>query len=409
VNLASRYGEKLILLGVLATVNLWAQSKPPEVFIIDGSTLLAARDSYGKSTGEFKTAIDALLDDARKALKSEPTSVVQKTGVPPSGNKHDYMSVAPYWWPDSTKPGGVPYIRRDGERNPEYYSFGDHVALGKMTSNVHTLALAYFISRQESFAEKAAGLLHVWFLDSATRMNPNLNFAQAIKGINNGRGIGIIETYQFRDLIDAMQLLKGSPHWTITLDQGITSWFSAYLKWLQESPNGKDESGEKNNHGSAYDIQVASIALYLGKKDAARDILTNVPKKRMAVQIMADGSQPLELARTNSWGYSLMNTEALIYLGLLGEHVGVDLWHSTEADGRDIRHAIDFLLPYALGQKAWTWTQIVPMKREQMVPILKIAHVKYGDAKYKKAYESLTNAEVLKSRTNLVLPRRFSK
>ncbi|MCX6141929.1 MAG: alginate lyase family protein [Ignavibacteriales bacterium] len=409
MNLASRYGEKLILLGVLATANLWAQSKPPEVFIIDGSTLLAARDSYGKSAGEFKTAIDALLDDARKALKSEPTSVVQKTGVPPSGDKHDYMSLAPYWWPDSTKPGGVPYIRRDGERNPEYYSFGDHVALGKMTSNVHTLALAYFISRQGSFAEKAAGLLHVWFLDSATRMNPNLNFAQAIKGINNGRGIGIIETYQFRDLIDAMQLLKGSPHWTKTLDQGMKVWFSAYLKWLQESPNGKDESGEKNNHGSAYDIQVASIALYLGKKDVARDVLTNVPKKRMAVQIMADGSQPLELARTNSWGYSLMNTEALIHLALLGEHVGLDLWHQSDPDGRGIRHAIDFLLPYALGQKAWAWTQIVPMKREQMVPILRIAAVKYGDENYKKASEILTNADVMKSRENLVLPRSSTK
>jgi len=399
----------LVAFAMLFESVLFAQQPSPNVFLMDPKTLQAIRESYGKPEGEFKAAIDALLDDARKALKAEPASVVQKTGVPPSGNKHDYMSVAPYWWPDSTKPGGLPYIRRDGERNPEYYSFGDHVALGKMTSNVHTLALAYFISRQESFAEKAAGLLHVWFLDSATRMNPNLNFAQAIKGINNGRGIGIIETYQFRDLIDAMQLLKGSPHWTKTLDQGIASWFSAYLKWLQESPNGKDESGEKNNHGSAYDIQVASIALYLGRKDVARDVLTNVPKKRMAVQIMADGSQPLELARTNSWGYSLMNTEALIHLAFLGEHVDVDLWHVPGPDGRDIRHAIDFLLPYALGQKTWTWTQIVPMKREQMVPILRIAAVKYGDEKYKKAYETLTNADVMKSRENLVLPRSPSK
>jgi hypothetical protein len=397
------------LLGLLAVFNLSAQSKPPQVFIIDGSTLLAARESYGKPDGEFKAAIDALLDDAQKALKSEAVSVVRKTEVPPSGDKHDYMSVAPYWWPDSTKPGGVPYVRHDGLRNPEYYTLGDHGALGKMNGNVHTLALAYFISRQESFAEKAVEQLRVWFLDSATRMNPNLNFAQAIKGINNGRGIGIIETYGFRDLIDAMQLLQGSPHWTQTMDLGMRDWFSAYLKWLQDSPNGKDESGEKNNHGSAYDVQLASIALYLGKKDLAREVLSDVPKKRMAVQIMADGSQPLELARTNSWGYSLMNTEALIHLAILGEHVGVDLWHETNPEGRGIRHAIDFLLPYALGQKTWTWTQIVPMKREQMVPILNIAAVKYGDEKYKKAYETLTNADVMKSRANLVLPRSSSK
>jgi hypothetical protein len=408
VKLASKHFQKLVLLGLLVVGSLWAQSKPPQVFIIDGSTLQAARESYGKPEREFKAAIDALLDDARKALEMEPIFVVQKAGVPPSGDKHDYMSVAPYWWPDSTKPGGVPYVRYDGKRNPESNTVGDHAALGKMTGNVSTLALAYFISRQERFAEKGVGQLRVWFLDSTTRMNPNLNFAQSIKGINNGRGIGIIETYQFRDLIDAMQLLKESPHWTKTLDQGMKNWFSAYLKWLQESPNGKDESGEKNNHGSAYDIQVASIALYLGKNDVAHDILTNVPKKRMAVQIMDDGSQPLELARTNSWGYSLMNTEALIHLALLGEHVGVDLWHQSDPDGRGIRHAINFLLLYALGQKAWTWTQIVPMKREQMVPILRIAEVKYGDEKYKKAYETLTNADVMKSRSNLVLPRSSS-
>ncbi len=323
-----------------------------------------------------------MLEDASKALKSEPVSVVQKIEVPPSGDKHDYMSVAPYWWPDSTKPGGVPYVRRDGERNPEYFSLGDHAALGKMTGNVYALTLAYFISRQESYAEKAVALLRVWFLDVATRMNPNLNFAQAIKGINNGRGIGIIETYQFRDLIDAMQLLEGSTQWTQTMDRGMKNWFSAYLKWLQESPNGKDESGEKNNHGSAYDVQVASIALYLGKKDIAREILSGVPKKRMAIQIMADGSQPLELARTE-------------FLGILAhEHGGFNppcvagracRCGSVAADrrgwARGIRNAIDFLLPYALGQKTWTWTQIVPMKGEQMVPILKIAAVKYGDEK----------------------------
>jgi hypothetical protein len=392
-------------LAVLCSMSLPAQERSPNMFLLNPSTLLAARQSYGKPVGELKEAIGALLDDAGTALKSDLVSVVQKKETPPSGDKHDYMSVGPYWWPDSTKPGGIPYIRRDGERNPEYYTLGDHSRMGKMLSNVQTLALAYFITQQEKYAQQAVAQLQTWFLDAPTRMNPNLNFAQAIKGINNGRGIGIIETYAFRDLIDAVQLLPGSQHWTKRVDQGIKSWFSAYLKWLRESPNGKDESKEKNNHGSAYDVQVASLALYLGKNDIAREVVSGVPKKRIAVQVMIDGSQPLELARTKSWGYSLMNTEALTNLALLGEHVGVDLWHYADPDGRGIRKAIDFLLPYAIGEKPWSWTQIVPMDREQMYPLLKMAALKYGDAKYKEACDKLMSANVLKSRANFMLPQ----
>ncbi|MDP2883559.1 MAG: alginate lyase family protein [Ignavibacteria bacterium] len=404
-------GKKIMsaVVTMLCSFPLLAQQRPPNVFLVNPSTILAARESYGKPGGEFKAAIDALLGDARAALESEPVSVAQKTELPPSGDKHDYMSVAPYWWPDTTKPGGVPYVRRDGERNPEYYAPGDHMRMGRMIGDVQTLALAYFISRQESFAQRAVVKLRVWFVDTATHMNPNLNFAQAIKGINNGRGIGIIDTYGLRDLIDAVQLLQGSQHWTKTMDQGLKGWFSAYLKWLQESPNGKAEAAEKNNHGSAYDVQVVSIALYLGKNDIAREVVLGAQKKRIPVQIMADGSQPLELARTKSWGYSLLNTEALINLALLGEHVGVDLWHYADADGRGIRKTIDFLLPYALGETKWSWKQIVPMDRERMVPVLRMAALMYGDAKYKKASDKLVSADVMRSRANLVLPRALTK
>jgi len=405
-------GRRIVMSAVVAMLcgtPLLAQQGAPNVFLIDPSTILAARESYGKPDGEFKAALDLLLKDARAALKSEPVSVLQKSEIPPSGDKHDYMSVAPYWWPDPTKPGGVPYVRRDGERNPEYETLGDRKHLGKMIADVQTLALAYFISGQESYAQKAVGQLQTWFLDAAARMNPNLNFAQAIKGQNNGRGIGIIDAYGFRDVIDAIQLLQGSQHWTATTDQGIKGWFSAYLKWLQESPNGKDEASQKNNHGSAYDVQVASIALYLGRKDIARDIAQGAQKKRIQLQILADGSQPLELDRTKSWGYSMLNLEALTNLALLGDRVDVDLWHYAGADGRGIRKAIDFLLPYALGEKIWSTKQIVPMERTQMFPMLRMAAVKYGDARYKEACDKLVSPELMKSRTNLVLPRGISK
>lgn len=398
-----------VLAALLSGVPLLAQQQAPEVFLMSPPTLLAARESYGKPGGDFAPAIDALLRDARAALMSAPVSVMQKTETPPSGDKHDYMSVAPYWWPDPARAAGVPYVRRDGERNPEHDTIGDRVRLGTMIGNIQTLALAYFISQQESFAQSAAAQLRVWFLDEETRMNPNLNFAQAIKGISNGRGIGIIDTYGFRDLIDAIQLLRGSKHWPAAADQRLKEWFSAYLKWLRESPNGKEEAAQKNNHGTAYDVQVGAIALYLGKKDITREIAAGAQNKRIMVQIMPDGSQPLELARTKSWGYSLMNTEALINLALLGDHAGVDLWHHTSADGRSIRKAIDFLLPYALAEKTWSAKQIVPIDRERLIPILRIAALKYDDARYRLAGDRLSNANTGKARMNLVLPRDVAK
>jgi unsaturated chondroitin disaccharide hydrolase len=398
-------GTQLALATILCGSMLCAQKSNPNVFLMDRSTLFAARESHAKPNGEFKSAIEGLLNDARAALKSKPLSVVEKKETPPSGDKHDYLSIAPYWWPDTSKPGGVPYIRRDGETNPEHNSFGDRTRLGKMIEHVGTLAMAYFISGKEDFARSAIGQLQVWYVDSATRMNPNLNFAQAVRGYNQGRGIGIIETYGLRDIIDAIGLLQGSRYWTKSLDAGLKEWFSAYLMWLQESPNGKEEAGQKNNHGSAYDVQVALFALYTGKADLARSVLLSAQTKRIAEQIEPNGSQPLELARTKSWGYSLMNTGILLNLALLGERVDVDLWNSVDGEGRGIRKAIDFLLPYALNEKEWKWRQIAPMERDRLYPILRLAAVKYHDPKYLAASNKLVSQKLHASRFNLYLPQ----
>ncbi|MCX6132840.1 MAG: alginate lyase family protein [Ignavibacteriales bacterium] len=390
---------------ILVCRPLAAQDRRPRVFLLDPSTLVAARAAYGTQNGELKTPIDGLLKEARKALQAKPVSVMQKSGVPPSGSKHDYMSVGPYWWPDSSKPGGVPYVRRDGETNPEHNTLGDRVRLGTMMSAVRTLAAANFITGDEQFARAACLQLQVWFVDPETRMNPNLNFAQAINGITDGRGIGIIDSYGFRDVIDAIGLLKGSASLTPSLERGLKEWFAAYLSWLLESKNGRDEAAEKNNHGTAYDVQVVSIALFLDKTALVREVLSNAGTKRIAAQIEPDGSQPFELARTKSWGYSVMNTGGLVNLALLGDHVGVDLWHYSTPDGRGIQKAIDFLLPYALKEKEWTWRQIVPIEYDHLVAMLQIAAVKYGDARYESAYERLMNPTIAAASSRLFLPR----
>ena len=194
-----------------------------------------------------------------------------------------------------------------------------------MEAAVRTLSLAYYFKNNEEYAGKATLLLRAWFLDRATRMNPNLEYAQFIPGVNTGRGIGLIETRGLADVVDAIGLLAGSKSWTAADQRGLEDWYRQFLQWMLESKNGREENASKNNHGTYYDVQATSFALFLGKNDLAKQIVETAKQKRIALQIEPDGRQPLELARTKAWSYSSMNLEGLMLLARLAENVGVDL------------------------------------------------------------------------------------
>jgi Alginate lyase/NPCBM/NEW2 domain/Melibiase len=342
-----------------------AQTKNPRVFILDVKNLAPDR---GK-----------LERDAQKALASGPFSVTTKATTPPSGDKHDYMSQAPYFWPNPASKDGLPYIRRDGERNPEIDKITDHRVLDQLESAVETLAQAYYVTHKEEYAAKAASLLRAFFLDAPTRMNPNLQFAQAIPGVNTGRGIGLIETRGLTRVVDAIGLLAGSKSWTVADQKGMESWFAQFLQWMLESKNGRDESAAKNNHGTFYDVQVVSFALFLNRRELARSVLGEARSKRIAVQIEPDGRQPLELARTKAWSYSVGNLDGLMLLARLGESVGIDLWTYQTRDGRSIRKALDFLKPFAAGEAKWPYQQLGEWPPQMLTPLIRRAEIHYKD------------------------------
>jgi len=384
----------LLMLAVCSTIiPQQAKPKPPRVFLISAQKLTETKQRLQSGDKTFAAAIARLESDARKALQQEPVSVVTKEATPPSRDKHDYMSQAPYFWPDPKKPNGLPYIRRDGERNPEINKITDHRTLDQMEAAVRTLSLAYYFTGKDEYAAKATQVLRAWFLDPATRMNPSLEYAQFIPGVNTGRGIGLIETRGLVDVVDAIGLLAGSKPWTPTDQRGLEEWFGKFLQWMLESKNGREENAARNNHGTYYDVQATSFALFLGKKDLAKQIVETARQKRIALQIEPDGRQPLELARTKAWGYSNGNLDGLMQLARLGENVDVDLWNYQTKDGRSIRRALDYLYPFAVGDQKWTYPQLGGFDGSSLFPLLRRAAMHYRDEKFKAVQSKVPKLE----------------
>jgi hypothetical protein len=345
-------------------------STPAMVYSLPAAALAAARDRVAHGDPELAPILAHLRENANHAMQSKPVSVMDKTRLPPSGDKHDYISQAPYWWPDPSKPDGLPFIKHDGDVYPPSKEATDARPWENLVSTVETLSLAYYFTHHEPYAQHAALLVRTWFLDPATCMNPNLRFAQYVPGLNDGRGTGILEMRHLTRMCDSLALIADSPAWTETDRRAFRRWLATYFDWLTTSSNGHDEAAAANNHGTWYDVQAAHLALVLGKMDFAKKILSDGLENRIARQVEPDGREPLELVRTKSLGYSLFNLEALCNLAILAEHVNVDWWCYTTKDGRSLRAVLRYLAPYADPNKAWIETDLVPGDRTELFPIL---------------------------------------
>lgn len=372
----------LFVLVILGPAQLAAQSGLVRIFSINPDNLLKAQREIVNRNKMALACLKRLQNDADKILAIKPVSVMDKESAGPSGDKHDYISYGRYFWPDPSKPDGLPYINRDGESNPEAVEAGDHQNFQLLSKSVHTLGLTYFFTVQEKYAEHAAKFLRTWFLNPETKMNPNLNYAQMVRGRDVGRPSGLIDLRSVALLIDGVGLIAGSKSWTAEDQNALVAWFTEYSNWLQTAEIAVKESQTGNNHSIWFDVQQASIALFIGDMKLARSVLSDVRTKRIAGQIEPDGSQPRELGRTRSMHYVAFNLDAMANLALLAEKVGIDLWNYESLDGRSMRKALDWFFPYYTGELEWTKKQIDPYKREAFYSVLLLASAKYEDKKY---------------------------
>lgn len=299
--------------------------------------------------GSFDRA--RILNAANQYLAEAPITITASHSPRSAGSMHDFFSEGDYWWPDPQNPKG-PYVQRDGISNPD--NFNEHRrALMRLSIHVPALTSAWFITKDQRYAKHAARHLRAWFLDLSTRMNPNLQYAQAISGRFTGRGIGIIDTIHLVEVARAIELLEGSRALSITEVGGVKQWFTDYLRWMTSSKNGIEEREAKNNHGTCWVMQVAAFAHL-----TADQSLLNYSRDRFKTvlvpnQMALDGSFPQELRRTKPYGYSLFNLEVMATICQILSTSQDNLWTWQLADGRGMRWAMEYMAPFILDKKAW--------------------------------------------------------
>ena len=368
------------------------QKNTKKVSNIDYESLENQKSLIKKGDKKSVENYNILLTKADNLLKVDGFSVTKKTGVPPSKNKHDYMSIGPYWWPNPKTSNGFPYVRKDGEINPETRNnFTDFVEKKNFISAVKTLKDVFFYSDNKKYANKNIAFINTWFLNENTKMNPNVNFGQYVPGKSEGRCFGIIEFDGLIEVVEFLELAKDKTILDKQTEKGMFSWFTAYSDWLQNSKLGIEESTRKNNHATHYDVQLLSILVYLNKTEEVKKHLSTITKARVFSQIKPDGRQPLELKRTKSFSYSVMNLHGFLELARLGQKVGVNLWGMESEDGRSIKKGYEYMLPYLTKQKEWQYKQIKDKKssEEKLIADLKKARKLFKEDTFDEVLEQL--------------------
>jgi hypothetical protein len=292
-----------------------------------------------------------VLRDANRYLPQKPQTVTSSTSPRSAGGKHDFFSEGDYWWPDPKNPDG-PYIQRDGMSNPG--NFNDHRKfLLAFSVQMPALTSAWVLTKDRRYADKAIAHLSAWFINAQTRMNPNLQYAQAIHGRTTGRGTGIVDTIHLVEVARATQVLHDAEVLATNQFAPIKAWFADYVNWMETSTNGMAERDALNNHGTCWAMQIASFATLTGDVERQEAIRNRCRTVLLPNQMAENGSFPGELARTKPYSYSLFNLEAMSAICQILPGEAKELWHFELADGRGMRKGLEFMTPFIRHKALW--------------------------------------------------------
>ena len=311
-----------------------------------------------------KNNSDLLVKKFTHLFDAEKSSVTSKKKEYQIGNLHNYVSLATYYWKSDT-PNGLPYHNRDGYANPEG-AFYDKDKFRFLAYLTYYAGLMYYLTEKKEFYDLLKEHCYVWFINEKTRMNPNMDYAQYIPGINKGRGIGIIDySANFSYSLHILTHLYNLGLLEESFYQDLGLWFSEFRSWLKNSKNGKDEYNEPNNHGTMYDFGLITIDLFLNDFSNFSKYKKDFLEKRINTQIDEFGRLPLELKRTKSKNYSLMAAKAFNdYYKLLKEH-------GFEIVSNKISMMNKWLIErLVLEKEDWPYKQITEFDKSCLLPLV---------------------------------------
>jgi len=305
--------------------------------------------SFTKETEEVLRK--QVLEEAEWAMQQEPVTVTAQASPRSAGGRHDFFSEGDYWWPNPIS-ADSPYIQKDGLTNPDNFVAHRH-AMIRFSRIAGALSSAYLLTGDEKYFTHA--LLHckAWFVDTATLMNPNLLYAQAIKGRATGRSIGIIDAIQLMEVAQGLMAMEGKRGMDKDLYMSIRQWFAQLIEWLTTHPYGKDEMNAANNHGTCWVMQVAVFAKFTHNEKWMNFCRERYKTELLPKQMKEDGSFPQELRRTKPYGYSIFNLDAMATICHTLSDEKNDLWGYQTTDGKSIRKGIEFLYPFIAHKDKW--------------------------------------------------------
>ncbi len=350
----------------------------------------AARIQENPMTRSIEQLLRApTLAAAHQYLHAAPVTITAFTHKTGPKNPHEYYSQGDYWWPNPKNPA-APYIKRDGYSNPDNFT-ADRRALIQFSIQTAALTSAYILTRDSRYAHAAIGQMNAWFVNPATRMSPNLRYAQAVHGRAKGRSFGIIDTIHLVEVAQSARILERDGVLAGADRKAVNNWFRRYIAWLTQSRLGREEMEAKNNHGTCWVMQVAEFARLIHDRTLLAFCRRRFKSVLLPEQMASNGSFPRELARTKPYGYSLFNLDAMCTVCRILSTSKDNLWHYRLPDGRSMQRGVEFLYPYIKNKKAWPYRHDVEYWRNWPVrsASLLFAGMALHDPAYLKLWEKL--------------------
>lgn len=345
----------------------------------------------------YKNEYETLIQGADSLLNISFEYVTDKKELPPSGDPHDFVSLHRYSFMDEN---GAYTIIKDGQTNPEIYNFDKH-KLEILSSASYTFSLAYYYSGEEKYAEKATEIIENWFLNSDTRMNPNMNYAGIRPGVNE-IGNGIMGANDFINIIEAVSLIYPSHHWTPENHYKLKNWFYEFYRWL--STRFPKDYNQQSNISTWLDAQRVIYLLFIEE-----DLKINSYKyvepinNRIRNHIDSNGFQVHEATRGASQQYVYYNLKGYMNLSLLRKNAFLkngndrDWPHLRDCfqescEGFSLKAALDNLASYVKNENVMLlFNENHDFDRRRYIEIFKPAVLLFENENYEEVVEKLVN------------------